>query len=192
MLARFESRLPAKRMTNRLPSILILSDTARGYDMEQQVTTWPNGVAFIERTYAGQPIAAQRRLGAPLRLATCTPQQARKAHLDGLHWPQKRLKYRRVSATSDLVETTSAHGGLAVAKAAKLGMNAILVSTAFESKSPSATRPLGAIRLALLQRLFPKAHIYALGGINLQTAKLLAHTHIAGVALVSFGDNKRN
>jgi thiamine-phosphate pyrophosphorylase len=87
-----------------------------------------------------------------------------------------------------MIETTSAHGGLAIAKAARLGLDAILVSTAFASRSPSATRPLGAIRLAKLQRAFPHARLYALGGINLTTAKALSRTRICGVALVSFSD----
>jgi thiamine-phosphate pyrophosphorylase len=120
------------------------------------------------------------------RLATCSPRQARQAKLDGIHWPEKRVKHRKKSAVTGLFETCSAHSGLALAKAARQGFDAILVSTAFQSDSRSATRPLGPIRLALLQRAFPTARIYALGGISVTTAKRLKRAHIYGVALVSF------
>jgi thiamine-phosphate pyrophosphorylase len=169
--------------------LLVLSDAARGYDLRLQLGRMPQQAAVIERTFGHDAQKKVKGDGRRLRLATCKPRQARSANLDGVHWPQRRLGLRRKSATRGLVETSSAHNGLAVAKAAQLGLDGILVSTAFSSQSPSATRPLGAIRLARLQRAFPKAKIYALGGITLAKVKSLWRTRIYGVALVSFDVN---
>lgn len=166
--------------------MLVLSDDARGFGMDVQMSVWSQETALIERTYGRRAREKDRKNDKGPRLATCTPAQARRAHLDGVHWPQKRLKYRHASKTHGLIETTSAHGGLAVARAARLGVDAILVSTAFASQSPSAKRPLGAIRLARLQRTFPRAKIYALGGINGVNVRALTRTRIYGVALVSY------
>ena len=186
LLARFNSRATTRAPAGRLPALLVLSDDARGYSLGDQRARWPSGVAFIERTFGRDVHPHVNTDRSRLRLATCTPRAARKNRLDGLHWPQKHIGQRRVSATRGLIETTSAHSGLAIAKAARLNFDAILVSTAFQSDSPSATRPLGAIRLARLQRAFPRAKLYALGGITLATTRQLRRTRISGVALVSF------
>lgn len=177
-------RLNSGTCAGRLPPLLVLSDAARGYGLREQLAIMPKGAAAIERTFGQE--AQKKGKGDGLRLATCTPRQARNAKLDGVHWPQKRLGLRRKSATRGLIETTSAHSGLALAKAAKLGLDGILVSTAFSSDSPSATRPLGPIRLARLKRAFPKANIYALGGVTPSKVKSLWRTRICGVAVVSF------
>lgn len=186
LLARFESRRAVHDKRAKLPPLLVLSDDVRGYSIQRQTGRWPEGPAFIERTFGGNVSVApsQRRL----YLATCMPREARAAKLDGVHWPQRRLAYRRKSATHGLIETYSAHRGLAIALGSKLGFDAILVSTAFVSNSPSAGKPLGAIKLAKLQGAFPKARLYALGGITLATTKRLTRTRICGVALVSFDE----
>lgn len=117
------------------------------------------------------------------------------AGADGLHWPEKRLGLRRRSGIRFAVETASAHSGLALAKALAAGIEVVLVSTAFPSASPSARRPAGPLRLALLCRSFPRAHVIALGGITLATSKRLRRCGLAGVAYVSMtgrGELKRH
>jgi thiamine-phosphate pyrophosphorylase len=84
------------------------------------------------------------------------------------------------------METASAHRGLDIAKALGLGVQAVLISTIFVSNSPSAKRPLGAIRLAKIQRAFPSAVLFALGGITQKNAARLRATRIYGIGLVSF------
>ena len=166
----------------RLPRLLVLSDDARGFPLARQHELWPHGVGFIERTYGTRP--SPKRRHAP-SLASCQPHEARKAGLDGVHWPQGRLRFRRRSACQGLVETASAHTGLEIAKARKAGISAILVSTAFPSQSPSAKRPLGACRLNKLARAFPDCTLYALGGVDAKTARSLARSRMYGAALVS-------
>jgi thiamine-phosphate pyrophosphorylase len=180
-MARFESTQACA-----LPRVLVLTDDARGFSLEHQMQAWPSGAAFIERTFGNRPRAKASRTPKAVRLASCSPRQARQAKLDGIHWPNARLKHRRASATKGLMETASAHRGLDIAKALSTGVQAVLISTMFASNSPSAKRPLGAIRLATLQRAFPNACLFALGGITQKNAARLRTTGIYGIGLVSF------
>jgi thiamine-phosphate pyrophosphorylase len=179
VLARFESR-----QTCALPRILVLTDAARGYDIARQRQAWPHQVCFIQRTYGKPPSPAAR---GEMHLATCSAKQARQAGLNGIHWPQHRLRLRCASQIGDLLETASAHNGLEIARARALGIRCILVSTVFESASPSAKRPLGPLRLAGLARAFPDCSLFALGGITDKSARTLLGTGAYGIALVSYG-----
>lgn len=178
-------------MTSGYPRLIVLTDAARGYDLARQAAACPPESILIERTYGKKPTALRGPRGrGPIRLATVPPRVARQTQLDGIHWPERRLRLRHRSKTSDLIETASAHRGLSIAKARQLGIKAILVSVAFPSQSPSANgpgagRPKGAIRLALLQRAFPSCDLYALGGIQAKTVRLLARSNLYGVALIS-------
>jgi thiamine-phosphate pyrophosphorylase len=178
VLARFESR-----QICALPRLLVLTDNARGYDLARQRQAWPHQVCFIQRTYGAEPSRAARD---EMHLATCSAKQARQAGLNGIHWPQQRLRLRRASQIGDLLETASAHNGLEIARARAAGITSILVSTVFESASPSAKRPLGQLRLARLARAFPDCALFALGGITNKSARALVGTGAYGVALVSY------
>ena len=170
---------------------MVLTDDARGYDLARQLAFCPPEAILIERTYGKNASPESRiRRRRPIRLATVLPHEARQSGLDGVHWPEKRLRLRRQSQTGGLIETASAHCGLSIGKARKLGVTAILVSVAFPSQSPSATRPgagpaKGPIRLVLLQRAFPACDLYALGGIQARTTRHLARSGLYGVALIS-------
>jgi thiamine-phosphate pyrophosphorylase len=184
-------RLLRKPLKSGYPRLVVLSDEARGYGLARQASICPREAILIERTFGqkASPVSASKGRG-PIRLASVLPRQARQGGLDGVHWPEKRLKLRRRSQTAGLIETASAHRGLSIAKAQGLGVTAILISVAFPSYSPSATRPgagpaKGPIRLALLQRAFPACDLYALGGIQARTTRHLARSGLYGVALVS-------
>ncbi|NJR20101.1 MAG: thiamine phosphate synthase [Hyphomonadaceae bacterium] len=161
-----------------------MSDHQRGFDLAQQMQDWPDARAFIERTF-GYPTTLLQHSRHRLNLATVLPKQARSAQLNGVHWSQKHLHRRRQSQMSGLIETCSARRGLHIARAQNLGLDGVLVSTAFASNSPTARRPLGPIRLAILAQRFPNIAIFALGGITPQRAKRLISSGIYGVALVS-------
>jgi thiamine-phosphate pyrophosphorylase len=179
-LARFENAQACA-----LPRLLVLTDEARGYGLDAQLKKWPRGAAFVERTYGKPPTRASYRTKGPLRLATTTPRLAREAGLNGVHWPAARLKHRKACLMGGLIETASAHTGLEIARVRQLGLDGVLISTAFSSNSPSAGRPMGPCRIAFLARMFPNVPLFALGGVNPRTAKRLIKTGLYGVALVS-------
>lgn len=184
-------RLFRKPLKSGYPRLVVLTDAARGYDVAHQVAVCPVDSMLIERTFGQRPTAPSgHRGGGPKRLATVPPRLARQIRLDGVHWPEKRLRLRHRSKTCGLIETASAHRGLSIGRAQRMGIRAILVSVAFPSQSPSANAPgagriKGPIRLALLQRAFPTCELYALGGIQAKTTRQLARSDLYGVALIS-------
>ena len=79
--------------------------------------------------------------------------------------------------------TVAAHSPRAVQGAARLGADAAILSTVFESASPSAGRPLGPLRLAAIARTSP-VPVYALGGVEMKNARRLNATGVVGIAAV--------
>ena len=104
---------------------------------------------------------------------------------DGVHLPE------RLAHTAGALKrarpgwriTAAAHGLPAILKARRAGADAVVVSPAFPSRSPSAGTPLGPTRLAALVRA-GGAPTYALGGVNPRTARRLPMTQVIGIAAV--------
>lgn len=180
-----------KPLKSGYPRLVVLTDDGRGYDLARQSLVCPPEAILIERTYGKKAAPRSHAKGRqPIRLATVSPREAREGGLDGVHWPESRMRLRRRSAVGGLIETASAHRGLSIAKANKQGIRAILISVAFPSQSPSANRPgaskaKGPIRLAFLQQAFPACDLYGLGGIQAKTTRHLARSGLYGVALIS-------
>jgi thiamine-phosphate pyrophosphorylase len=109
---------------------------------------------------------------------------------DGVHLPERmysslhRMKARR----PDWIITLAAHSPSALRRAASVGADAVMLSTVFKSRSPTAARPIGAIRLARLVRSC-ETPIFALGGVQVHTVKQLIGSGVAGLAAVeAFAD----
>ena len=104
---------------------------------------------------------------------------------DGLHLPERMASQARrlkVMHPRWLV-TAAAQSAMAARRAMTSGADAAVVSTAFPSRSPSAGKPLGPIRLALLARA-ASLPVYALGGVNNENARRLRATGVVGIAAV--------
>lgn len=103
----------------------------------------------------------------------------------GVHLPE-RLAHRAgalKTAYPAWTVTAAAHSLRAARAALAAGADAAVVSTAFASNSPSAGRPLGPVRLARLVRA-AGGPVYALGGINNETARRLKDAGLVGLAAV--------
>lgn len=101
---------------------------------------------------------------------------------DGVHLPQ-RLAHRArplKRAHPHWIVTAAAHS---LAAARTPGPDAVVISAAFPSRSPSAGPPLGAVRLAALVRAAGRP-AYALGGVNMKTARRLRDAGLIGLAAV--------
>jgi thiamine-phosphate pyrophosphorylase len=100
---------------------------------------------------------------------------------DGVHLPE-RLAHRAPAlkrARPGWLVTAAAHS----ARAARVRADAVVVSPAFPSGSPSAGAPLGPVRLAALVRAGGRP-AYALGGLNDRTARRLRDAGLVGLAAV--------
>ena len=128
--------------------------------------------------------AVARRRGLFL-LAGADPALARAIGADGVHLPE-RLAHRARAlrrGRPGWVVTAAAHSRASILRAARAGVDAVLVSPVFESLSPSAGRPLTLVRFAALARGAP-VPVYALGGVDGRTARRLTGSGAAGLAAV--------
>lgn len=101
---------------------------------------------------------------------------------DGVHLPE-RLAHRAAElkrGNPRWIVTSAAHS-LTAARASRA--DAVVLSVAFPSRSPSAGAALGPIRLAARVRAAGKP-AYALGGVNKKTARRLLDAGLVGLAAV--------
>ena len=172
--------------------MLFVTDPERTPDPAAIAERLPRGAGIVFRAFGahdaleqGQRLAevARRRglvliIGADERLAALSG-----AH--GLHLPERlapalpRMRARHPR----WIITAAAHSPAAVRRAARLGADAVLLSTVFESRSPSAGRPIGPVRLAAIVRSAP-VPIYALGGVDMKNARRLGASGVVGIAAV--------
>jgi thiamine-phosphate pyrophosphorylase len=170
----------------------VFTDPRRTPDLEALARALPAGAALVYRSFGAadaQPVA--RRLKAVLRetgarlLVGADARLAAAAGADGVHLPE-RLAFRAGAlkrARPGWIVTAAAHSPGAVRRARRAGADAAVVSTVFPSRSPSAGAPIGPLRLAALVRAGGLA-VYALGGVNDETAARLRATGVAGLAAV--------
>jgi thiamine-phosphate pyrophosphorylase len=177
---------------SRLPGLWLVTDPRRTPDPVALARTLPRGAGVIYRAFgAGDALATARALrrtawrrglvflvGADAALATA-------AGADGVHLPE-RLAHRATGlrrAHPKWRITAAAHSRAAMLRAGRAGIDAVLVSAVFPSRSPSAGVPLGPVRFAALIRGV-RPRVIALGGVNESAAPRLLRTGAAGLAAV--------
>lgn len=177
----------AARPRKPLPKLLFVTDPGRTPDPCAVADRLPRGAGVVFRGFgAGEPgLAAIVRRRDLVLLIGADEALAARCGAAGIHLPERmagaipRLKARHPR----WIVTVAAHSPRAVRTAARLGADAVLLSTAFESRSPSAGRPLGPLRLAAIARASP-IPVYALGGVNVKNARRLRATGVYGIAAV--------
>ncbi len=117
-------------------------------------------------------------VGADVSLAT-----ALKA--DGVHLPERSVgQPGRVLALRDrFFVTAAAHSWPAVLRARRTGVDAVIVSPVFASRSAPSRPPLGVLLFATMARE-ARLPVYALGGVNSKSVRLLLGSGAAGVAVI--------
>jgi thiamine-phosphate pyrophosphorylase len=175
-----------------LPDLWFVTDPKRTPDPVAVAETLPRGSGVIFRAFGagdaevvGKALAATARRRGLVLLVGADPELARRIGADGLHLPQRLLhRAPRIRQQQPRWLITGAtHDARAVRAAERLGLDAMLLSPAFPSRSPSAVHPLGLVRFARLAAL-TRRPVYALGGVNATTARRLLATRAAGLAAV--------
>ena len=179
-----------RRRGKGLPTVWFVTDPDRTPDPVAAASALPRGSGVILRHF-GRPDAEEtarrlvvvaRRRGLVLLVAADEAMAAR-VGAAGVHLPERlagrlaRLKARRPR----WIVTVAAHSPRALAAAC--GADGVLLSTVFASRSPTAGRPLGPLKLAMQARR-ASAPVYALGGVTAKTAGRLVGTGVAGFAAV--------
>jgi thiamine-phosphate pyrophosphorylase len=172
--------------------LLFFTDPERTHDPEAVARTLPAGAAIVFRAFgAPDAEAGARRLLAIARarrlklLIGGDARLAARIGAHGVHLPE-RLAHRArplKTARPGWIVTAAAHSLGAARRALAAGADATVVSAVFESRSPSAGAPIGPIRLAVLARR-AGGPVYALGGVNNETARRLVDAGLVGLAAV--------
>ena len=176
----------------RLPSLWLVTDPERTPHPESIVARLPRGAGVIYRAFGApdaEAVATRlRRLTARwglVLLIGADERLAARVGADGVHLPERslgqaaRLRHRRPR----WLITVAAHGPAAVARGGRSGVDAVVLSVVFASRSPSAGRPIGVLRLAEIART-AAGPVIALGGVNDGTALRLIGSRVYGLAAV--------
>lgn len=167
---------PARARNGRtLPRAFFLTDPDRTKNLIAVIANLPRGFGVIYRHFGaanryvvGAQLARACRQRGLILLVSADPALAARIGADGVHWPEARLTGVRPRHPR-FIETAAAHSRAAIARAHRFDMDAVIVSTVFPSRSPSAGKALGPLRFRLTARNAPLP-VYALGGINADTA----------------------
>jgi thiamine-phosphate pyrophosphorylase len=164
----------------------------RTRDPDAIIVRLPRGAAVVYRAFgAANAVCVGRRLRRLARrrglvlLAGADPSLAAAIGADGVHLPERsadRAAGIRRARPGWLV-TAAAHSAAAIVRARVAGADAVFVSPVFASASPSAGRPIGAVRFAAMARR-AGLPVFALGGIDAATARRITCSGAAGLAAV--------
>jgi thiamine-phosphate pyrophosphorylase len=175
-----------------LPSLLFFTDPIRTPHPEAVAEGLPRGAAVVFRAFGapnaevrGARLKAIARRRGLLLLVGADARLAQALGADGVHLPERlaHLARRLKAAHPRWIITAAAHSTGAARRVLAAGADAAVVSTVFASRSASAGRPMGPIRLAILVRRAGGA-VYGLGGIDKKKARLLRGTGLTGIAAV--------
>lgn len=187
---RARRRKPSSRAGRATPHLWFLTDPARTPDPAKAVLGLPRGTVVVYRAFgAPDRLAVARALRQVTRerglklLIGLDWRLAAAVGADGVHLPQRLMRVgpglRR--RRPDWLISAAAHDAAAVVAGGRMGLDALLVSAVFPSRSASAGRALGTVRFAALTTK-SRAPVIALGGVNDVTAPRLRSTGAAGLA----------
>lgn len=197
--------------TGKWPPRFILTDPARQPDPAYAIDVAKAGEGVIYRAYGKKPSAASlRELGRRARrkhalfLVAGNDRSARLLHVDGLHLPEFRLgspptEHMFAAARrpkSPFRVTAAAHSEAAIVRAARAGVDAVLISPVFATPSHPGAKPLGVVRFARLASIARGfgLRVYALGGMTETGRGRLRGAGVAGIGgirIFSSGPNRR-
>lgn len=175
-----------------LPNLIFMTDSDRVDDPVSTLRHLPRGTMVVFRDYeaadrerlAQQVVRAAKARGLKVLIAGDW-RLAWRLRADGVHLPEHMsglagaIKMRR----TNWVVTSAAHSATAAQKAARAGVDAVLLSPVFPTQSHIGAPHLG--RLGLLKVQAQTAlPIFALGGVNSKTARRLHGTRLQGFAAI--------
>ncbi len=189
---RLGARGAARKGARRLPTLWLFTDPDRTPDPAAAAARLPRGAGVVFRGFgradaearAREVATVARRRGLVL-LVGLDARLAARVGAAGVHLPERALRLAPHLRRSrpDWIVTVAAHGPRALASAQRAGVDAVFLSAAFASRSPSAGAALGSVRLARLARSV-RTPVVALGGVGAGTARRTAGAGVYGLAAV--------
>jgi thiamine-phosphate pyrophosphorylase len=169
-----------------------MTDAERTPDPGTAIKRLPKGAGVIFRHYQ---VPNRKEIAQELVLL-CRPRRikflvaddwrlAMQINADGVHLPEHALQNWKGCGSGvgskNLLITAAAHSQKSLWAAARVGVNAVLVSPVFPTASHSEKVPLGLTRFANMCRVSP-VPVYALGGITENNLTRLQNCGCVGVA----------
>lgn len=193
-LAEAARQLKPRHPVHSLPRLILMTDSLRLPDPGIAIRNLPRGSAVILREMNRESRAKLARRIRPLcrcrrmRLLIANDWRlAREIAGDGLHLSEasvRRASRRWMSSRRPgWMVTSAAHSPRAVRLAAALGVDAVLLSPVFATRSHPGAPTIGPLRFARWVRESP-IPVYALGGIDVPGARRLRHSGAAGFAAI--------
>jgi thiamine-phosphate pyrophosphorylase len=187
-----ERTMPHGKRGPPLPTVFFVTDPARTLDPVGVAERLPRGSGVIFRGFGlsdqegvAEGLARTARRRGLILLIGADEALAARVDAAGVHLPERDIwkapAIRR--RHPGWLITGAAHSASALRKAHRAGLDAVLLSTAFASHSPTAGAPLGPVRLAFMAQSV-RIPVVALGGMNGVTARRLIGTGVAGFAAV--------
>ena len=180
------------RQGKALPRLLFFTDPWRTPDPAAVMASLPRGAGVVYRAFGagnavnqGSALAALARRRGLLFLVGADEGLAMACGADGLHLPERlagRAPRIRARHPAWLI-TIAAHSPRALRLAHRAGADAAVLSPVFPSRSSSAGPAIRPLRFAFWSRR-AGLPVYALGGVDPDTAKRLRRTAAVGVAAI--------
>lgn len=172
-------------------SLILLTDSVRLADPVPAVLALPRGATVILRHYDAPDRASMAHALAALCrrrrirfLVAGDARLARAVRADGIHLPENQLRrgFRRwqLWRLPGWWVSAAAHGRTAVHRAEAAGVDMVLLSPVFPTRSHPGARTLGAVRFAGLRRI-AGIPVFALGGIGPETVRRAVCDGVAGI-----------
>ena len=178
------------RRGRQIPCLWFFTDPVRTPDPLAVVRRLPKRAAVVYRAFgaddADVTAMALRRLTRArglLLLIGADDALARRVGADGVHLPERLAGHigRLKRGQPKWLVSAAAHGHAAILRARNA--DAIVVSSVFSSRSPSAGAALGPQRFTWLARTV-RTPVIALGGVSNKNAPRLLSTGAAGLAAI--------
>ncbi|TCZ57259.1 thiamine phosphate synthase [Roseicella aquatilis] len=172
-----------------LPRLLLLGDPVRLPDPRPAALRLPPGAAVLARGLAPAVLRGLASIARRRRLVLLVAADGRLAlrHGAGLHLPDRRgtaglLPFLLARRGRPLLLTAAAHGRAGLARARRLGADAVLLSPVFPTASHPGAPALGPLRWAALAQRAGRPAL-ALGGVSGANARRLPRG-AAGLAAI--------
>jgi len=199
-LARVAVSLNARRPAVGLPALIFMTDENRTPDPLKAALALPAGTAIILRHRSAKPRAElaaalaklARERGLVLLIADDAPLAAR-VQAEGVHLPEahaRQAAHWRALHPFWLI-TVAAHSARALSIGAAARADAAILAPVFPTVSHAERAFIGTVRFRLIASRSP-IPVYALGGVNAETAGRLKDAPLAGIAAIDglLGDHK--
>jgi thiamine-phosphate pyrophosphorylase len=167
-----------------------MTDEIRVPNPAAVIARLPRGAAAIFRNYGDA-----HRAETALRLRALCKERgilflvagdaklAVRLRADGVHWPERALRPSHGPTLGKMLITAAVHNEVALHRAERAGVDAVLISPVLATASHPGKSPLGVLRFA---RLAARSRVcaYALGGLTGATAQRLVATKAIGIAAI--------